>query len=396
LIFKKSELKYLWPFYLSSFIFGLFAMIGPFLVLYFKKTGLSYFKIELILAVFGYSMVIFQLPTGAMADGVSRKYSVVIGFFISAISAGFMPFMKDYYLLLTTWIFLGIGVTFISGAQTAWVVDNLAENKRDDLVQEYFIKESSMTALGATVAPLIGSWIVKDYSIDVLWYFFGIGSLINAFLLLIFAREFYTPQKVKLPKLFGEIYSKSKTGLKFVVSQKNVLFIIMAELFVALMLFGATGEQPFLVQLGMADFQLGYMYSAIAIASVVAPFFAKYFVNFNQKNVLLFAISGRMVLFLSLLVFRPPFFFMATVLIVFRNGLYRFTGPVSESYFQKHISQSSRATVSSIRSMIVQFFMAMSALIAGFLMDKYGPQKILALGGLFGIFAVFFYKRIRD
>ena len=77
-IFKKDELKLLWPFYLESLVFGLSAVIMPFFIIYFLDLGLSYFKIALLGSVYSFFIFLFEVPTGAFADGFSRKYSSII------------------------------------------------------------------------------------------------------------------------------------------------------------------------------------------------------------------------------------------------------------------------------------------------------------------------------
>lgn len=371
-------------------------MISPFLVLYFLELGLSYFKISIIVSALGFSAFLFELPTGAMADGYSRKYSVIFGFFIIAVAAAMMAVIKDFYWLLITWVFMGLGTTFISGAQTAWVIDNLDEKMRKDLSQEFFIKNSSVTALGSVFAPIIGTIVVRYHSIKTLWVAFGIGSFLCALLLLIFTKEYYKPKKVKVADLFSATYRNSKIGLQFTLANRTVLLLVLADLFVGLMLFGSVGEQPFLVSLGMVKYQLGYMYTIIAVISLLTPFLSRLFVEFNPKNVISFVIIGRAVLFLLLLIIYPPFFFIASVLIIARNALFTFVGPISENYFQKFILKENRATIISIRSMISQLFASLSALTAGIFLDNFGPQKVLACGGLFGVIAVVFYQKIRD
>ena len=395
-IFKKNELQYLGLFYLSSFISSLFAMIGPYLILYFLGLGLSYFKISIIVSSLGISVFVFELPTGAMADGVSRKYSVVLGFFIMALATALMPFAKDFSWILVAWVFVGLGMTFISGAQTAWVIDNLNEKERSDLTHEYFVKSSSASALGAVFAPILGTVVVKYYSMDALWFAFGTGAFLCTILLLVFTKEYYKPQKIKMANLFSETYNISKSGLQFTFTNRTVLLLIIADLFVGLMLFGNAGEQPFLVSLGMAEYQLGYMYTIIAVVGLATPFLSKLFVDFKPKHVISFVILGRMILFLSLLFIYPPYSLMAAVLIITRNGLYSFVGPISGKYFNKFILKGNRATIISIKSMISQLITGVCALAAGTFLDMFGPQKVLALGSLFGIVALVLYQKIKD
>ena len=396
MLFKKDELKFLWPFYLYYLIFGLSTMIMPFMIIYFVNLGFSFFQISLITSTFGIAMFLFEIPTGAFADGFSRKYSVILGFLISAIAVILIPFMTNFYLLLLMWAFAGIGITFISGAEESWVIDNLNKFKRDDLHQEFFIKSRSLSAFGAIFAPFIGALLVKFYSIKILWFVFGLGFLLNAFFLMCFGQEYYRPKKLKLVESIKEIALNSKKGFKFTISHKVVFSIVLAGLFIQLMIIGDNGWQPFLVNLGMAENQLGYVYSIMAAIVMVMPFLSKLFVKFKPKIAISMIILFRMILLFSLIFIYPPLFFLAAIVFIMDSGFVSMTDPLIQTYFHKFIPKQIRATVLSSKSMFSQLVIALTGLIAGVFLDLFGPQKILAFGSLFGIIAIIIYQKIKD
>ncbi|MDP7244846.1 MAG: MFS transporter [Flavobacteriales bacterium] len=396
MLFKRDELKLLWPFYLYYLIFGLSTMIMPFMIIYFVNLGFSFFQIALITSAFGITMFLFEVPTGAFADGFSRKYSVILGFFITAIAVILIPLMTNFYLLLLMWVLAGIGMTFVSGAEESWVIDNLNKFKRNDLHQEFFIKSGSLAAFGAIFAPFVGALLVKIYSIKILWFVFGFGFLLNAFLLMVFGQEHYKPKKLKLIESIKQTYLNSKKGLKFTITHKVVFLIILAGIFTQLMVIGDNGWQPFLVNLGMAEYQLGYMYSIMAAIVMVMPFLSRLFVKFKPKNAISIIVSLRMILLFSLIFIYPPLFFLAAIVFIMDAGLFSMKDPIIQTYFHKFIPKKIRATVVSSKSMFSQLVIALTALIAGVFLDLFGPQKVLAFGSLFGIIAIILYQKIKD
>lgn len=396
MLFKKDELKLLWPFYLYYLVFGLSTMILPFMIIYFKNLGFSFFQIAIITSAFGISMFLFEVPTGAFADGFSRKYSVILGFFITAIAIILIPLMTNFYSLLFAWVLAGIGMTFVSGAEEAWVIDNLNKFKKTDLHQEFFIKRGSIVAFGAIFAPFIGALLVKSYSIKILWFVFGFGFLLNAILLMIFGKEHYKPKKLRLVELLKQTYLNSKKGLKFTITHKVVFLIVLAGLFTQLMVIGDNGWQPFLVNLGMVEHQLGYMYSIMAAIVMVMPFLSRLFVKFKPKNAISIIVFFRMMLLFSLIFIYPPLFFLAAIVFIMDAGLFSIKDPIIETYFHKFIPKKIRATVVSSRSMFSQLIIALTVLIAGVFLDLFGPQKVLAFGSLFGIIAIILYQKIKD
>lgn len=68
-----------------------------------------------------------EVPTGVVADLYSRRLSIVIGTFL--IGAGFLleGLVPRFAAILLAQVIWGSGVTFISGAEPAWIADEVGE-----------------------------------------------------------------------------------------------------------------------------------------------------------------------------------------------------------------------------------------------------------------------------
>ncbi len=396
MLFKKEELKLLWPFYLYYFIYGLSAMILPFMIIYFRNLNFSFFQISVITSAFAISMFLFEVPTGAFADGLSRKYSVVLGFLITALAATLIPLFTNFYFLIILWVLAGLGMTFVSGAEEAWVIDNLNKYKRKDLHHEFFVKSQIVASFGIIFAPLIGAVLVKVHSIKILWFVFGLGFLLNALILLFFGKELYKPKKIRFIESFKKTYENSKVGLKFSRTHKTIFLLILGSIFASLMIVGDNGWQPLMLDLSMPTYTLGLMYSILAVVMIAFSLSSRLFVNMKVKTVISITIFTQMLLLLSLLLINPPFYITAAVIFILIHSSSGLNQPLLQTYFHKFVPQNIRATVVSVQSMTKQLVIALAALIAGGLLDIFGPKKVLAYGGLFGIFAIISYLKIKD
>ena len=242
MIFRKGELKILWPFYLYTFLFGVSSMIIPFMIIYFRDLGFSFFQITLITGIFAVTETLMEVPTGAFADAHGRKLSVIMGFMIASFAIFLIPFMESFIFLLAAWALAGLGISFANGAEESWVIDNLNKLRRKDLHQEFFIKDMSITSFGAVFAPLIGALIVRHNPIDVLWFIFGAGFLLNSLILLLFAPELRKkPSKTTVVKSVKRMAKDTHKGLKFTLSHRKILLIITAGIFFLLMEIGEDG-----------------------------------------------------------------------------------------------------------------------------------------------------------
>ena len=109
--------------------FGMASTIGA--VYRVEEAGLDPFELVLVGTMLEISILVFEVPTGVVADVFSRRLSVVVGLFI--VGAGFVleGSVPELWAVLTAQLVWGFGYTFISGANTAWLADELGD---DDLL----------------------------------------------------------------------------------------------------------------------------------------------------------------------------------------------------------------------------------------------------------------------
>lgn len=119
--------------------------------------GLSPLQLVLVGTVLELSILLFEVPTGIVADMHSRRLSIIIGYV--PIGAGFLlegslPFFLPIILGQILW---GVGYTFTSGATQAWISDEIGEVRanRAFLRANQLGQASALLGLGA--GALIGS-----------------------------------------------------------------------------------------------------------------------------------------------------------------------------------------------------------------------------------------------
>ena len=86
-------------------------------------------QLVLLGTVLELSVFIFEIPTGIVADLKSRRLSVIIGY--GLIGSGFIleGSLQLFGTILLAQMLWGIGYTFISGAEDAWLADEIGEEK---------------------------------------------------------------------------------------------------------------------------------------------------------------------------------------------------------------------------------------------------------------------------
>ncbi|MGI9615209.1 MAG: MFS transporter [Acidimicrobiales bacterium] len=71
------------------------------------------------------ALLLAEVPTGVVADAYSRKWSVVIGFVGVGVAQVVAGVVEGFGALVVAQVLWGVAYTFRSGAETAWVTDEL-------------------------------------------------------------------------------------------------------------------------------------------------------------------------------------------------------------------------------------------------------------------------------
>src|SRR5665811_1353610 len=114
-----------------------FNMVMPVVVLFYQDNGMGMQKIFILKAIYSVAVVFMEIPSGWMADVWGRKKTLILGSILG--SAGFLVYSFSYGFLAfeVAEIILGIGHSFVSGADSAMLYDSVkADNKTDKYTKE--------------------------------------------------------------------------------------------------------------------------------------------------------------------------------------------------------------------------------------------------------------------
>jgi MFS transporter, DHA3 family, tetracycline resistance protein len=123
-------------------------------VYFVTVVGMSPLQLVLVGTFMELTIFVCEVPTGIVADLVSRKLSIVIGYLVMGAAIVFGGGVAEPWAVMVAWSVWGFGYTFTSGATDAWLADELdAENVRPVYLRGAQVgRICALVAIGGSVA----------------------------------------------------------------------------------------------------------------------------------------------------------------------------------------------------------------------------------------------------
>lgn len=162
-------------------------MATPFKI---EVAGLTAFQLVILGTIMEITIFTCEVPTGVVADVVSRRLSVIIGCMLFGVGFAVMAAAPIFWAQAVAAVIWGVGETFISGAREAWVADELTHAEGEHMAAgDVFVYGTQAGFLGR----FVGTWAAAAF------VFWGLAAPIYAgavgFVLLGFFLIRYMPEK---------------------------------------------------------------------------------------------------------------------------------------------------------------------------------------------------------
>ncbi len=245
-------------------------------------------------AFFTVGQVIFEVPTGIIADSLGRRTSYLLGTLTLAIST--LLYFLSWKLHAPFWawaftsILLGLGFTFFSGATEAWLVDGLTFTKFKGSLESVFAKGQIVGEIAMLTGSVAGGIIAQKTNLGVPYIVRAVVLGLTFLVAFIFMKDVgFTPTRSKdLFKDVKKIFSKS---LEYGIGDPSIRWIIFAAPFtVGVSFYTFYAMQPYLLKLygnshayGVAGLAAAIVAASQIIGGLRFRIFAAYFAYVHQS-----------------------------------------------------------------------------------------------------------------
>ncbi|MDH5521924.1 MAG: MFS transporter [Acidimicrobiia bacterium] len=120
---------------------------------------LSPFQLVIMGTAMEVTILVSEVPTGVMADTVSRRASIVVSHIIMGIGMVATGLVTDFAALVATQMLWGFGYTFASGADIAWITDELGDDARIDRILTIDARRRQYGAIAGMVGLGLLAWV---------------------------------------------------------------------------------------------------------------------------------------------------------------------------------------------------------------------------------------------
>jgi MFS family permease len=363
--------------------------------IFLLDAGLSNFEAFAANAAFTAGMVIFEVPTGIVADTIGRRMSYLLG--TLTLSGASLLYVMLWQVEAAFWAWvvvslaLGLGFTFFSGAVEAWLVDALKATGYDGELEKVFGYGQIMTGVGMLAGSVAGGFLAQQISLGFPFVLRG------AILLVMFVAAFrlmhdvgFTPEKGGRP--LAEMRKIASNSIDYGWRVPAVKWLMVEALFVGgVGIYGFYALQPYLLELygDPEAYQIAGLAAAIVagaqiLGGVAAPRIRGLF-HRRTSALLVMAVAsaGSLVLIGTVQSFWPVI--GATVIW---GLLFAATMPIRQTYINGMIPSQQRATILSFDSMMASSGGVWAQPVLGKAADVYGYATSYVVSAGIAAFAV--------
>ena len=162
----------------------------PFMILFLLGQGLSYLQVGTLYAVREILVNVMEIPSGAVADGLGRRRTMVASFLGYLVSFALFWVGSTMQLFLGAIVFFSIGEAFRTGTHKSMIFAYLRMNNLQQYGNDYYGHTRSWSQLGSATSAIIAAAIVflsRNYR--AVFLFSMIPYVLDLLLMLSYPRE---------------------------------------------------------------------------------------------------------------------------------------------------------------------------------------------------------------
>ena len=372
----------------SSFIWGINTI-------FLLDAGLNNAEAFAANAFFTVGQVIFEVPTGVVADTIGRRMSYLLG--TLTLSGASILYVLLWQIGAPFWewagvsLLLGLGFTFFSGAVEAWLVDALTATGYTGDLETVFGRGQILTGVGMLTGSIAGGFLAQQVSL-------GFPFVLRAVILLVmFVAAFrlmhdvgFTPEKGGRP--LAEMRKILSNSIDYGWRVPPVKWLMVEALFTGgVGIYAFYALQPYLLELygDPHAYQIAGLAAAIVagaqiLGGIAAPRIRGLFKRRTSALIVMAAVSVVTLVMIGAI----QSFWSVIGFTTIWGLLFAATMPIRQTYINGMIPSRQRATILSFDSMMSSTGGVWAQPVLGKTADAYGYATSYVVSAGIAAFAI--------
>lgn len=359
--------------YISTFITNL-NMQSCIWVLYLTYCNMTLLQIGLLEGIYHITSMICEIPSGAWADLVGRKRSMLISRVCITISCIIMLFSRNFWGFALSFVIQALGNAFTSGSEEALVYDSLkCIDKEDDFIKVNG-RLNMLIEVSQAIATVVGG-VLAEYSY--VWCY--VACVVIALLSLV-PVVFMTEPPIleeRTEQLTGMALVKNHFKVSYQVLNNDVrimkIIMFYSLIFASHVLLFFYSQQYF-YDCGYNKIQISIVFLFAGIISCLGALASDYLYQKLDDKI---AFLSAVIIALTMVCYGFNIPILAIVVFIISNFFNAVLYPVESECLNRLIPSEQRATLISINSMFFSIMMIVMFPIAGMLADVWNLSIVL-------------------
>jgi MFS family permease len=310
-------------------------------------------------ALFTAGMVVFEVPTGVVADTWGRRISYLLGSLTLAVSTilYWLAWQMEapFWAWAVTSVLLGLGFTFFSGATEAWLVDALKFTGFKGNLESVFAKGQIVAGAAMLSGSVLGGLVAQWTNLGVPYILRGLALVVTFVIAFVYMRDWgFVPKPGKHP--VREMSHVLRSSVHFGLGNPPVRWMMLAAPFsFGVGIYAFYAMQPYLLELygdeqaySIAGLAAAIIAGAQIIGGMAAPRVRLLFQRRTTAILTGLLIEGGLLALLGV----TTAFWVAVGLLVLWGLTAAAALPIRMAYMNGLIPSEQRATVLSFDNLL--------------------------------------------
>lgn len=326
--------------------------------LFLLDAGLSIGEVFVANAAFTAGMVLFEIPTGVVADTLGRRVSYLFSVAVLAVTTILYLTMaatgRGVVAFAVVSLLLGLGFTFYSGALESWMVDAIAAVGGGDL-DHIFARGQQVTGV-AMLSGTIGGGFLGQMGLAVPFVARAVLLVVVFGLAASLMREQgFVPRRLQPSQLPREMAAQARVGITHGWSRAGLRPLILTSAVTSGFLYwGFYAAQPYFLELLRRDavWVAGFVTALLSVATIAGNQVVDWLARRCRRRTTLLGWAVGVLAAAAFTLGVTDSFAVGLVAFALIGGAMGVVEPVHHAYLHTVTTSEHRATVVSFASMI--------------------------------------------